>query len=131
MRTVLLSITLLLFALVSQAQTTTASLKITLTDVQSVTFSSAALREEAAGTKLESKNEELHVLSSSTSQIKKISSGNSEYENLYNEFYSDKVSGYPSSSTKIQSIALNNSSPGRNLKSGNISKLVIYQVDPR
>lgn len=130
MRTVLLSITLLLFALVSQAQTTTASLNITLTDVQSVTFSSA-LRVEVAGTKLESKNEELHVLSSSTSQIKKISSGNSEYENLYNEFYSDKVSGYPSSSTKNQSIALNNSSPGRNLKSRNISKLVIYQVDPR
>lgn len=130
MRTVLLSITLLLFALVSQAQTTTASLNITLTDVQSVTFSSA-LRVEVAGTKLESKNEELHVLNSSTSQIKKISSGNSEYENLYNEFYSDKVSGYPSSSTKNQSIALNNSSSGRNLKSGNISKLVIYQVDPR
>lgn len=130
MRTVLLSITLLLFALVSQAQTTTASLNITLTDVQSVTFSSA-LRVEVAGTKLESKNEELHVLNSSTSQIKKISSGNSEYENLYNEFYSDKVSGYPSSSTKNQSIALNNSSPGSYLKSGNISKLVIYQVDPR
>ena len=132
MRAILLCITLLLFGLDSEAQTTIASLNITLTDVQSVTFSSAAFKEVASGSKQEPIIAEIKVLSSSTSQIKKISPANSEYERLYNIFYDEKASSANSSSSgKIYNLALNNSTSAREPENRKISNLVIYQIDPR
>ena len=132
MRSILLCITLLFFGLVSEGQTNVASLNITLTDVQSVTFSNAALNEVAPDGKQLSRNAGLNVLTGSTSQIKKISSKNSEYERLYKEFYTEKAHiGQSSSSKNNYSLAVNSASSTKKPKSQNTTNLVIYQIDPR
>lgn len=132
MRSILLCITLLLFGLISEAQTNVASLNITLTDVQSVTFSNASLKENAPANSQNSQNSTLNVLNSSTSQIKKISSKNYEYERLYKEFYNNKaLSGLSSPNGDIYNVAVNSPSSARRPKGQKVPNLVIYQVDPR
>lgn len=132
MKSTLLCITFLLFGLVSSAQTNIASLNITLTDVQSVTFSNAVLNEVAPEGKQLSQSSGLNILSSSNSQIKKISSKNSEYEKLYKEFQSDKaLTGVSNFNTNIYDAAVNTISYAKRPKNQNTSNLVIYQIDPR
>lgn len=132
MKSILLCITFLLFGLVSRAQTNIASLNITLTDVQSVTFSNAVLNEVAPEGKQLSQSAGLNILSSSTSQIRKISSKNSEYEKLFKEFQSNKaLTGVSNSNTNFYDPALNTVSYAKRPKNQNTSNLVIYQIDPR
>ncbi|WP_411272883.1 hypothetical protein [Daejeonella sp.] len=130
MRSILLCITLLLFGLLSKAQTNMPSLNITLTDVQSVTFNNSSSNQAAVANSQIIQNAGLNVFSSSTSQIKKISSENSEYERLYKEFYAEKSNIGQSFSTDIYSVALNSPS-GKIRKSAKTPNLVIYQIDPR
>ncbi len=130
MKAIILCILTLFIGLVSQAQSTTASLNITLTDVQSVTFSSVALAEVSSPNQDASKNGSLQLLSHSTSQIKKISSQNSEYKKLYKEFYSTTTASQ-FSGKNVYAAATNSSSPPKSAKNKNTSNLVIYQIDPR
>ncbi|MES3018365.1 MAG: hypothetical protein V4721_11320 [Bacteroidota bacterium] len=130
MKAIILCVLTLFIGLVSQAQSTTASLNITLTDVQSVTFSSVALAEASSPNQDASKNGSLQLLSHSTSQIKKISSQNSEYERLYKEFYSTTTASQ-FSDKNVYAAATNSSSPPKSAKNKNTSNLVIYQIDPR
>ena len=122
MRLFVLCISLLFISFVSQAQTTTASLNITLTDVQSVTFGSAAFNELNPDKKEVSQVVALKILSNSTSQIRKISSTNSEYEKLYKEFYAGKANN---------TLAVNSTSSTTKPRGSKSSNLVIYQIDPR
>ena len=122
MRSVVLCISLLFISFVSQAQTTIASLNITLTDVQSVTFGSAALDEPDPDKKEVSQVVALKVLSNSTSQIRKFNSTNSEYEKLYKEFYAGKANN---------TLAVNSTSSTTKPRGSKSSNLVIYQIDPR
>jgi hypothetical protein len=122
MRPFVLCISLLFISFVSQAQTTIASLNITLTDVQSVTFGSAALNELDPDKKEASQVVALKVLSNSTSQIRRISSTNSEYEKLYKEFYAGKANN---------TLAVNSTSSTERPRGSKSSNLVIYQIDPR
>lgn len=121
MKSILLCISMLLIGIAARAQSNTASLNITLTDVQSVTFSSTALIDITPDSKEISQNGAHKVLSRSTSQIKKISSANSEYERLFKEFYAGRVTN---------GLAVNTSSTKRS-KTSNTSNLVIFQIDPR
>jgi parvulin-like peptidyl-prolyl isomerase len=130
MRTIILFVLTLFAGFAAQAQSTTASLNITLTDVQSVTFGIAALDGSALASHERPKDSNLQVLSRSTSQIKQINSQNSEYEKLYKEFYSGLRSIISTfAESDVQQIAGSNAiskPPG-----SKISNLVIYQIDPR
>ncbi len=128
MRAVILCIFALFIGSVSKAQSTTVSLNITLTDVQSVTFGTVVLDEL---TPEGSKNGTLQVLSHSTSQIRKINSKDSEYERLYKQFYSGKTAFTSASSDKdIYGMAVNSTLPPKSPENYN-KNLVIYQIDPR
>ncbi len=130
MRAIILCIFALFLVTASKAQSATASLNITLTDVQSVTFSSIISDEIATSDKYNSQTGNLQILSQSTSQIKKIGSKTSEHERLYKEFYSDKNAVVTSlSRTNTLSAGVSNSLPKS--KISNPANLVIYQIDPR
>ncbi len=132
MRSFLLCVTFLLFGLVSRAQSNMASLNIILTDVQSVTFSNTALNEVSAEGVQISRNEGLNVFSRSTSQVKQISSKNSDYDKLYKEFYIEKARiDQRSSNTNNYSVAINNAISNKLSRNQNTANLVIYQIDPR
>lgn len=122
MRSFVLCISILLVGFVSQAQTNVASLNITLTDVQSVTFSNSSLNEGDPVKKDVSQSGALKMLSNSTSQIKKIDSTNLEYERLNKEFYSGKAN---------KGFAMNSTSSAKKPRNSNSSNLIIYQIDPR
>lgn len=130
MRAIILCIFALFLVTASKAQSATASLNITLTDVQSVTFSSIISDEIATSDKYNSQTGNLQILSQSTSQIKKIGSKTSEHERLYKEFYSDKNAVVTSlSRTNTLTAGVSNSLPKS--KISNPANLVIYQIDPR
>jgi len=131
MRTIIFCILALFISIVSKAQSNTASLGITLTDIQSVKFSNVPLNEIAPVTKKASQNGTLQLLSHSTSQIKKISSNASEYARLYKEFYSDAGDNVSSSNNQnVYSAVVNRANPKITGQANNFN-LVIYQIDPR
>lgn len=122
MKSLALCISILLIGFVSKAQTSMASLNITLTDVQSVTFSNASLDETDPLKKVISQSGALRVLSNSTSQIKIINSTNLEYETRNKEFYAGKAN---------KGLAINTTSSAKRPRNSNSSNLIIYQIDPR
>jgi len=130
MKTIILCILTLFIGLVSRAQSNTASLNVILTDIQSVTFSSATLI-EASRANQPAQTGTLQVLSRSTSQIKKINSNTAEYTRLYKEFYSGSAGKFASSSNAIAYRADADRSNPRKSGSKTNSSLVIYQIDPR
>ncbi len=131
MKTIILCILKLSIGLVVKAQSNTASLNITLTDVQSIKFDSPSLDESAAVKENITKNENLQVLNRSTAQIRKISSETSEYARLYKEIYSGSaVSNSSSSNGNVYTMAVNRTDRKTSALQKK-SNLVIYQVDPR
>lgn len=131
MKTIILCILALFIGIISKAQSNTSSLGITLTDVQSVTFSSLPFNEVAPVTQRISQNGTLQVLSQSTSQVKKINSNTSEYARLYKEFYSDAAGNVLSSNNpNVYSAVVHRANPKIKGQANNFN-LVIYQIDPR
>lgn len=110
----------------AQAQSTTASLNITFTDVQSVKFDEVSSQQDLAPAVHDgSKNTPLQMLSRSTSQVKRIDSKSAEYEKLYKEL-----------SVTLGSAAIYANAPvpavKRSLRGKEASPShIIYQVDPR
>lgn len=131
MKAIILCIFALFLVNVTKAQSTTASLNITLTDIQSVTFNTLASSDIVPANQGKSQNGTLQVLSHSTSQIKKISSKNSEYDKLYKEFYSGAAAAASGSSQKGSYRVAVNNTPSSRTKTLNTSNLIIYQIDPR
>jgi hypothetical protein len=118
-----------LFSLVSQAQSKTAFLTITLTDLQSVLLSPTSDKLPDTG----AKNQEglLQILRPTSSQVKQINSKTLEYEKLYNEFYSGEAAKSSSSGdANVYKLAANQSLSSKVLPNQNTSYLVIYQIDP-
>ena len=131
MKTIIVCILTLSIGIVAKAQSTTASLNITITDVQSVKFDGSSLGEAVPVNEEIAKNGTLQVLSRSTSQIRKINSKTSEYARLYKEIYSDTaVNASSSANPNVNRVAMNRTNP-KGLGPQNNSNLVIYQVDPR
>lgn len=129
MKFILICFSMLLFGFVSQAQSRTAFLNITLTDLQSVSLMNPALN-KISETRDGSQKGPLQILRSSSSQVKQIDSKTLEYEKLYKEFYSDEAAKSTSSGTEnIYKLAATR--PNKLLPNQNTSYLVIYQVDPR
>jgi len=116
---------------VAKAQSSTASLNITLTDVQSVTFNNLALNEVVSENQGNPQSGPLQMLSQSTSQVKKIASNHSEYQRLYKEFYSDKTAVGSRSLEKGSYRIVATNTPNSRAKNMDASNLVIYQIDPR
>ncbi len=128
MKLILICFSMLLFGFVSQAQSHTAFLNITLTDLQSVSLMNPA--NKTSETRDDSQRGPLQILRSSSSQVKQIDSKTLEYEKLYREFYSYEAAKSTSSgNANIYKLAATR--PTKLLPNQNTSYLVVYQVDPR
>ncbi len=126
MKIIILCILALSIGIVAKAQSATANLNITLTDVQSVKFGEVSQEEAAPAAQENAPNSDLKVLSRSTSQVKKIHSKTEEYEKLYKELSSKLGSAAIYTAAAVAPVA-KRSSQG----SPPVLSHIIYQVDPR
>lgn len=125
MKLIILCILALCVGIAAQAQSTTASLNITLTDVQSVKFGEVSQQDLAPAVHDGSGNGLFQMLSSATSQVKRIHSESAEYEKLYKELSATLGSAATYASAPV-------SSGTRSLKEKQASPShIIYQVNPR
>lgn len=116
----------MVFGTAASAQTSTASLNIMLSDVQSVKLSDKTIAETISGKAEITDNSPLQILSRATAQVKKMFVKTADYERLAKEFRKN-FSKYSQST-----LLADNRSNGSSFQPNDNETLhLVYQVDPR
>ena len=131
MRLLIIIVLGMFLSLEVNAQTSTASLYITLTDIQSVKIPETNTNEEGQQNFVADSSNPVQLLSPAASQIKKYDSHTSDISKLNREFYSGE-----NRHSSVHMYAANNHSASarQSARAGNRNmqaQLIVYQIDPR